>query len=206
MSQDNTNTKEGYVIRNQALPHFITATVVDWIDVFTRKTYRDIVIECFDYCIKHKSMVLFGYVIMSNHIHLIVQSRDGNLSDLIRDFKKFIATKILEKIKYEPESRREWMLERFRLATESHTRNKNYQFWQYGNHPEEIYTNEFMWSKLDYIHLNPVRAGIVEKASQYIYSSATNYVYDTGLLKIEKADNPIVDVLNLNSFTKYNLY
>jgi hypothetical protein len=98
------------------------------------------------------------------------------------------------------------VLERFKLATESHSRNKNYQFWQYGNHPEEIYTNKFMWSKLDYIHLNPVRAGIVEKASQYIYSSASNYVYDTGLLKIEKADNSIVDVLNSNSFTKYNLY
>ena len=161
-------------------------------------------------------MVLYGYVIMSNHIHLVVQSSEGKPSDLIRDFKKFIATKILEKIQIEPESRREWMLERFKLATESHSRNKNYQFyfvsspfrlgWQYGNHPEEIYTNKFMWSKLDYIHLNPVRAEIVEKASHYIYSSASNYVNDTGLLKIDKADSPIVDVLNPNCFTKYNLY
>jgi hypothetical protein len=63
-----------------------------------------------------------------------------------------------------------------------------------------------MWSKLDYIHLNPVRAGIVEKASQYIYSSASNYVSDSGLLKIEKATIPILDVLNLNNFTKYNEY
>ncbi|CAN1563918.1 hypothetical protein MCETHM1_02796 [Flavobacteriaceae bacterium] len=63
-----------------------------------------------------------------------------------------------------------------------------------------------MWSKLDYIHLNPVRAGIVEKASQYIYSSASNYVNDTRLLKIEKADNPIVDVLNPIAFINYNLY
>jgi hypothetical protein len=63
-----------------------------------------------------------------------------------------------------------------------------------------------MWSKLDYIHLNPLRSGIVEKASQYIYSSASNYVNDVGLLAIEKADVPIVDVLNLNSFVKYNEY
>ncbi|MEM0575518.1 REP-associated tyrosine transposase [Flavobacterium polysaccharolyticum] len=199
-------TKEGYTIRDQTLPHFITATVVDWIDIFTRKTYRDTVIECFDYCITNKGMVLYGYVIMSNHIHLVLQSSEGNLSDLIRDFKKFIAAKVLEKIQIEPESRRDWMLERFKLATESHSRNKNYQFWQYGNHPEEIYTNKFMWTKLDYIHLNPVRAGIVEKASHYVYSSASNYVNDTGLLKVEKADNPIVDVLNPNSVTKINLY
>ncbi|MFV8346915.1 REP-associated tyrosine transposase [Flavobacterium sp. ZB4P13] len=196
--------KEGYVIRDQTLPHYITATVVDWIDIFTRQTYRNSIIESLDYCIKNKGMILYGYVIMSNHIHLIIQSQDGKLSDLIRDFKKFTAKNILEKIQIVPESRKEWMLERFKLAAEKHTRNKNYQFWQYGNHPEEIYTNKFMWSKLDYIHLNPVRAGLVEKASQYIYSSASNYINDSGLLKIEKADNPIINVLDSNAFVKYN--
>jgi REP element-mobilizing transposase RayT len=198
--------KEGYVIRDQTLPHFITATVVDWIDVFTRKSYRNCVVENLKYCIENKSMVLYGYVIMSNHIHLVVQSDVGGLSNLLRDFKKFTTKNILEKIQTEPESRREWMLERFQKATESHSRNKNYQFWQYGNHPEEIYSNKFMWSKLDYIHLNHVRAGIVNKASEYIYSSASNYVFDEGLLQITKADNLIIDVLNPNSFVKFNNY
>ena len=197
---------DGYKIRDQSLPHFVTATVVDWIDVFSRKVYRDCVIDCLDFCIKNKGMILYGYVIMSNHIHMIVQSNDGKLSNLIRDFKKFTAKTILEKIQTEPESRREWMLERFHLATESHTRNEQYQFWKYGNHPEEIYSNKFMWSKLDYIHFNPVRSGIVDKASHYVYSSASNYVNDTGLLVIEKADNPIVDVLNMNNVTRHNDY
>jgi len=179
--------KAGYVIRDQKLPHFITSTVVDWIDVFTRQTYRDIVIDCFDYCIKNKGMILYGYFIMSNHIHLVVQSEEGKLSDLIRDFKKFIAKNILDKIQNSPESRKEWMLERFKLAAQKHQRNKEYQFWQYGNHAEEIYSTVFMWSKLHYIHLNPVRAGLVTKASEYIYSSAVNYVNDSGLLEIEKS-------------------
>ena len=196
--------KEGYIIRDQTLPYYITATVVDWIDIFTRQTYRDSIIESLDYCIKNKGMILYGYVIMSNHIHLIIQSEDGKLSDLIRDFKKFTAKNILDKIQAVPESRKEWMLERFKLAAKKHTRNKNYQFWQYGNHAEEIYTNKFMWSKLDYIHLNPVRACLVEKASHYIYSSASNYINDSGLLKIEKADNPIINVLDSNAFVKYN--
>ena len=197
---------EGYKIRDQTLPHFITFTVVDWIDVFTRQTYNDVIIKSLDYFIQNKGMILYGYVIMSNHIHIIIQSQEATLSDLIRDFKKFTAKSILEKIQNSPESRREWMLERFKLATESHSRNKNYQLWQYGNHPEEVYSNKFMWTKLDYIHLNPVRAGIVEKASHYVYSSASNYVSDSGLLKIEKADTLIVDVINLNNFTKYNEY
>ncbi|MDI5894965.1 REP-associated tyrosine transposase [Flavobacterium algoritolerans] len=196
--------KEGYIIRDQTLPYYITATVVDWIDIFTKQTYRDSIIESLDYCIKNKGMILYGYVIMSNHIHLIIQSEDGKLSDLIRDFKKFTAKNILDKIQAVPENRKEWMLERFKLAAEKHTRNKNYQFWQYGNHAEEIYSNKFMWSKLDYIHLNPVRAGLVEKASHYIYSSASNYINDSGLLKIEKADNSIINVLDSNAFVKYN--
>jgi len=198
--------KEGYIIRDQEKAHFLTLTVVDWIDVFTKQSYRDSIIDSFKFCIKNKEMILYGYVIMSNHIHMIVQSNIGKLSDLIRDFKKFTSQKILEKIQNETESRREWLLERFRLATKTHSRNKKYQFWQYGNHAIEIYTDKFMWSKLDYIHLNPVRAGIVAKASDYIYSSAGNYVNNKGLLKIEKADNPIVDVLKPLSIVKHNQY
>lgn len=51
---------EGYKIRDQTLPHFVTATVVDWIDIFTRKSYRDLVTACLDFCIKEKAMVLYG--------------------------------------------------------------------------------------------------------------------------------------------------
>ena len=112
--------KEGYIIREQDKAHFITATVVDWIDVFTRQRYNDILINSLEYCIKNKGMILYGYVIMSNHVHLIIQSSGGKLSDLIRDFKKFTAKNILESIQNEPESRREWMLERFKKATETH--------------------------------------------------------------------------------------
>ena len=184
--------KEGYVIRDQNLPHFLTVTIVDWVDVFSRKIYRDCVIECFEYCIKKKGMIF--------------QSKDGKLSDLIRDFKKFTSKTILDKIQTEPESRREWMLKRFKLATESHSRNKNYQFWQLGNHAEEIYSEKFMWSKIDYIHFNPIRAGIVFNPQDYIYSSASNYVDSKGIVDVEIVQIPIVNVLNANSFVKYNRY
>lgn len=198
--------KEGYVIRNQEKPYFITCTIVDWIDIFTRKNYREAVISCLKFCIEKKGMVLFGYVIMSNHVHLIVQSRDGKLSDLLRDFKKFTAKEILSILQTEPESRREWILERLAKATETHSRNKNFQVWKYGNHAEEVFTLKFMWDKLHYVHLNPVRAGIVEKAIHYVYSSASNYANGKGLVEIELADNPIVDTSKTNEFWKYNSY
>jgi REP element-mobilizing transposase RayT len=196
--------KEGYIIRDQSKAHFITATVVDWVDVFSRKAYRDCIIESLDFCIKNKGMILYGFVIMSNHIHLIIQSDKNKLSDLIRDFKKFTAKTILHKIETEPESRADWMLKRFEFTCKSHSRNEKYQFWQYGNHPEEIFSEKFFWSKLDYIHLNPVRAGIVVKASHYLYSSASNYVNDYGIITITKVDNPVIDVLKPQSIS--NIY
>ncbi|MFD0862222.1 transposase [Sungkyunkwania multivorans] len=193
---------DGYKIRDQSRPHFVTFTVVGWIDVFSRKVYKDIVLDSLNYCIDHKGMVLFGYVIMSNHIHLIMQSEDGDLSGLIRDLKKHTTKRILSQIKEGPESRREWMLKLFRQATKTHQRNKEFQLWRYGNHPEEIVTEKFLWSKLDYIHLNPVRTGIVSKASHYLYSSASNYVNDEGLVDITKADNPVIDVHGNDKFWK----
>jgi hypothetical protein len=63
-----------------------------------------------------------------------------------------------------------------------------------------------MWSKLDYIHLNPVRAGIVEKASHYSYSSASNYVNNEGVIEVEIVESSGIDVLKRSSITKYNQY
>ena len=80
------------------------------------------------------------------------------------------------------------------------------QFWKYGNHPEEIYSEKFFWSKLNraafrYIHMNPVRAKLVAKASHYLYSSASNYVDNEGLINVEKMTNPIIDKAK-NDWTK----
>ena len=193
---------DGYKIRDQSKPHFLTLTVVDWVDIFTRKNYKDIIIDNLQYCIAHKGMIIYGYVIMTNHIHVIAQSDYNDLSGLIRDFKKYTAKAILKEIQTTPESRRDWMLTIFSKAAESHTRNSDYQFWRYGNHPEEIYSNKFMWSKLDYIHLNPVRSGLVAKASHYKYSSASNYVNEEGVLDITKADIPLIDTLRDSAFWK----
>jgi len=163
---------EGYKIRDQYAMHFITPSVVDWVDVFTRNTYRDIIIESLSFCIKNKALQLYGYVIMTNHLHLIVKSENGTLSDTIRDFKKFTASNILEAIKQGSESRREWMLHRFEWNASQNKRNSDNQFWTHDNHPEQIYTLDFFNQKLNYIHQNPVRAGWVYYPEDYVYSSA----------------------------------
>ena len=166
----------GYQIDDQFATYFITPTIVDWVDVFSRQAYRDIIIDSLNYCISQKKLKLYGFVIMTNHLHLIIQSETGKLSDTIRDFKKFTSVKILEAIKMEPESRREWMLHRFSWNATTNQRSHNFQVWSHENHAEIIYSTKFFNQKLDYIHLNPVRAGIVTLPEHYIYSSASQII------------------------------
>lgn len=175
----------GYQITDQSAIYFVTHTVVDWVDVFTRKIYRDIVIDSLRHCCEQKGLKIYGYVIMSNHIHLIVQSETGNLSNTIRSYKRFMATTIIDTINTQPESRREWMLHRFSWNGQSNVRNSDNQFWIQNNRPEIIYNRDFFMQKLNYIHENPVRAGIVDKAEDYLYSSATTIILNKkGLLPI----------------------
>jgi REP element-mobilizing transposase RayT len=134
------------------------------------------IVDSLNYCQKEKGLTLFGYCIMSSHIHLLARA-DGNfsLSDILRDFKKYTSKAIIEQIMNENESRREWILELFKKAGEDLKGITNYKFWQDGNHPEEITSNNFFNEKLDYIHNNPVAELIVEKPEDYYFSSARNY-------------------------------
>lgn len=132
-----------YQIEDQNGIYFITHTVVDWVDVFTRQVYRDIVIDSLQYCCENKGLEIFAWVIMSNHMHLIVRSATGKQSDTIRDYKRFTATNIIEQIRKGPESRAEWMLHRFAWNGSRNTRNTENQFWIQDNHPEAIYSNDF---------------------------------------------------------------
>jgi putative transposase len=169
--------RKGYIIHNQQAVYFLTFTVVGWIDIFTRQSYRDIVIESFKFCQRKKGLHLHAYVIMSNHIHLVVSVDEGfTVSDFIRDCKKFTSTRILDAIENSGvESRRDWMLHQFKYYASLHTCNEKYQLWEHDNHPIELESPAFTQQKIDYIHQNPVSAGLVYRAEDYIYSSASNY-------------------------------
>jgi putative transposase len=123
---------------------------------------------------------------MSNHLHAIVAARDGyKLSDILRDFKKFTSQKIVEAVKQEPESRRDWLLYRFEFAGKFKTNVDKYKVWQDGNHAKECCSANFTFEKMQYIHENPVRAAIVDTPKHYLYSSARNYVGLKGLIDIK---------------------
>lgn len=166
--------------------YFLTLTVVGWADVFSRKNHRDALIESLRFCQQQKGLIVFAYCIMSNHIHLIVNTHAPfQLKDALRDFKKFTARRIIEQIESEPESRREWMLKLFSDAAEITGKHNHFKFWQEGNHAIELYSEKFVWTKINYIHNNPVEAGLVKNAHEWIYSSASNYQDMESILEVE---------------------
>lgn len=166
--------------------YFVTSTVVDWVDVFTRQEYKHIILDSLRYCQTNKGLIIHAWVLMSNHLHMVVSTDGSNiLGDIMRDFKKFTSKKILSAIEQNvQESRREWLLDRFCFAGMNNKRITNYHFWQDGNYVEEIYTTEFLQQKIDYIHNNPVRAEIVIHPEDYLYSSALVYAGGSGLIDI----------------------
>jgi REP element-mobilizing transposase RayT len=178
-------TERPYSLTRDDGMYFVTFSVVYWIDVFSRLRYKDIVVESLNYCIAQKGLKIYAWCLMTNHIHLIISAEEGyKLSDILRDFKKYTAAQLIRSIKEEPESRREWMLWLFERAAKKNTRNTHYQFWQQDNHAEELFSNQFMDQKLDYIHQNPVKEGFVSVAEHYPYSSASDYAGEKGLVNV----------------------
>ena len=178
-----------YRISDKESIYYLTFQIVGWVDLFTRLCYRDIVIESLKYCQQNKGLNLCAYVIMSNHIHLLAQSAHGDLSGFIRDFKNYTSKKFLELIDSNMESRKDWMQMVFAYHGKLKPKQSN-QIWTHENHAVRVYSPKFIAQKINYIHENPVRAGIVAKAEDYLYSSARNYAGMESVIDIVKSELP----------------
>ena len=153
---------------------FVTLTIVSWVDLFTRPVYKEMIVENLEFCRKNKGLRIFYYVIMSNHIHMVVTSDKKPLSDILRDFKTYTSKQLFAMIKdNSSESRRKWMKDIFTTAGAKNPANKYIQVWQNGNYPVLLYSDYMTEQKIHYIHENPVRAGIVTEPEDYLYSSAS---------------------------------
>ncbi|MEP7197569.1 MAG: transposase [Saprospiraceae bacterium] len=172
--------------------YFVTFATVGWVDIFTRFEYKNIFVESLKYCQKHKGLILHAWCLMTNHVHLIFSSVDpGKHSNILRDLKKYTANSILEAIKLNPkESRKEWILEIFGKAGIRNSNNTKFQFWRQDNHPMEIYSPMIISQKINYVHNNPLKDGVVSEPEHYLYSSACDYAGIKGLIEVEILDIP----------------
>lgn len=174
-----------YKFRDQQKLYFVSFATVNWIDVFIRRQYKDIFVDSLQYCQKNKGLELYAWCIMTSHVHLIIGTTGQKMEDIMRDLKRHTAKAILKAISDNPqESRKAWMLWMFGRAGERNSNNDKFQFWQQHNNPIELYNNDVMQQKLDYVHANPVDAGFVNEPWEYLYSSAKDYGGGKGLIDI----------------------
>jgi putative transposase len=175
-----------FKIHNQQEVYFVTFTVLNWIDVFTRDDYRQIIVESLKYCQQNKGLRLFAWCIMTNHVHLIVGSDGINrLEFIIRDLKSYTSRQIRLCMKEHPaESRKEWMLWFFTRAGIYNSNNIDWQLWQQHSHPIELSNGTMAKQRLDYLHNNPVKAGFVFEPQHWKWSSAYDYCGGKGLIEV----------------------
>jgi putative transposase len=174
-----------YKFRDQERPYFISFATVYWIDALTRPVYKDIVVDSIKYCIENKGLIVYAWVIMSSHVHMIIGTNKNPMENIVRDLKRHTSKALLKAISENPvESRREWMLFMFERAGRKNSNNSKYQFWQQHNHPIELDNNTVMDQRLDYLHNNPVEEGYVYEPHEYVYSSAIDYSGGKGLINV----------------------
>ena len=175
-----------YKFHNPTAPYFVSFATVNWIAVFIREIYFNVLAESITYSRNNKGLELYAYCFMPNHVHLIFRSKNGTPSALLRDIKKYTAKKLLSTIKnHRKESRKEWLLEMFEKAGKHNCNITKYQFWQHHNHPIELWSTAVIRQKVMYIHQNPVKAGFVCRPVEWKWSSARNIANYRPVLEID---------------------
>ncbi len=169
-----------YKIKEEHYPYFITLSVVDGISLFDDPKLSETVLDSITY-MRNKGICVFAYVVMHNHVHLIVEGKE--LSAHIRKFKSFTARKIIDLLKSRGRTR---LLNKLKHLKHDHHKDSEYQVWQEGFHPKQISSINMMNQKMEYIHYNPVKAGFVDLPEHWRMSSARDYQRYEGVIAIDR--------------------
>ncbi|OHD88380.1 transposase [Sulfuricurvum sp. RIFCSPLOWO2_12_FULL_43_24] len=170
-----------YKIHEPTYPHFVTCTVLHWIPIFTRTESVQILIDSLAHLQQNDNLKIYAYVILENHLHMVVQSDD--LGESIKKFKSFTAKKIINLLQTHNV---QTILDQLAFYKKAHKAQSDYQLWQEGFAPKLIQSDAMMVERINYIHLNPVKRGYVDEAKYWRYSSARDYDGIDGLIGVEK--------------------
>ncbi|MCD6654144.1 MAG: transposase [Sulfurovum sp.] len=170
-----------YKIYEPTHPHFVTCTILHWLPIFTRKESVEIVLNCLKFLQKQDALKLHAYVILENHLHMVVQSND--LKKSMASFKKFTAVELLKLLHKENVTT---LLDQLAFYKKAHRKEKTYQVWEEGYQPKLIQNDLMLKSKIEYIHQNPVKRGYVDKPEHWRYSSARDYNGMSGLIEVDR--------------------
>ena len=150
-------------------PQFFTATILGWKMLLKQDKYKDVLIGSMRFLVQERRVWIYGFSIMSNHMHVIWQMREGQeRKDVQRDFLKFTSRTIQVDLKENHPA----VLKHF----EVNLKDRKCQIWKRRPLSVDLYTREVLLQKLNYIHNNPVKAGLCSLPEEYDYSSAAFYL------------------------------
>jgi len=150
--------------------YFVTSSIINWINIFKDVEFRNIIIDELVYRRKNGQLKIYGFIIMPNHMHLIISSK--NLSNVMRNIKSYTACKIIDKLK---ENENIDILNKFREEKQGFKNQSEFQVWQEGFHPKLIINDEEFEQKMNYIHYNPVKNELIDLQEKWKFSSYNNY-------------------------------
>ena len=143
-----------YKFYNKEGLYFVSFATVYWIDVFVREQYFEKLVESLDYCRIEKGMEIYCWCIMPSHVHLIFKAKENNPGELLKSFKTYTSKALQKAIEeHGQESRRDWLLWLMKRAGEKNSNITNRQFWQQNNKPIELWSEEVLDQKVDYIQI-----------------------------------------------------
>lgn len=185
---------ERYKFHNQEMLYFITPTIVQWCDIFTRDCYKNIFVDSVNSCIAHKRLRVHARVLMTNHAHMIISTEGEKLEDIMRDLKKYTAKAIFNELKNNGRESRIWLSNIFQFEGRKNPHNTCIRIWQQQHHPIKLRDGDMLRKRFRYPHDNPVRAGFVAQHEHWIYSSAIDYAGGKGLIEVDKIILSVFDM------------
>jgi putative transposase len=162
----------GYkVLTGGPYPHFITCSIVRWLPVFVAGPYFTVMTKSLQHVRENRGLLVHAYVVMPSHWHAIVTAKSDDLSDIVRDVKKFTSRELYQLAQSDGNRLLVWCFEQ---AAKDEPRSR-FKVWQDEFHPKVISSDAMLLQKAEYIHNNPVRKGLVAEAGHWYYSSAGAY-------------------------------
>ncbi len=168
-----------YKIYEEHYPYFITSSIKDGLPLLSNPELAKIVLDSFIFLQRKRNVTIYGYVIMENHFHAIVKGE--GLSEKLRLAKSYMARTMVDMMK---ESGKSKLLSQIAFRKLKHKLKSDYQVWEEGFHPKQLFNDEMLNQKLEYMHYNPIKSGLVDSPEHWRYSSARNYLGQNGLIPV----------------------
>jgi len=155
--------------------YFVTTSAIQHSHLFSSGVMKRLVVDSLDCMRLRKRLKLFAFVIMPNHIHIIIQCHSNDpLASVIRDLKKHIADRLIRNYCAEGDKS---MLD-FLASVVTRPEKQQYKVWDDGYIAKDVFSAEFLRQKMTYVHNNPCQPhwNLAESPEDYIWSSARFYL------------------------------